>query len=156
MEIAWYGQRVSPERQTRLRRLIQSGLDHGSGPIAVARLMTQLIQEIAASNRAVGNNVMCMVLTRDGVTPGNPSIRSQPIPLDPSAPHADRFRVFGDYGGEPTCLYVPGTPEAILFYGPMSVCKDIAVWAGMVGPTAAMSPLPSGNPSPPYKLTLLR
>ncbi|HUZ69250.1 MAG TPA: hypothetical protein VMU65_06010 [Candidatus Saccharimonadales bacterium] len=154
--IASYGQRLPAEGLAELRRAVQRVLDHGSGPIAVARLTTELIQAVAATNQAVGDNVMCMILTRDGVTPGNPSIRTLPIPLVPGASHADRFRVFNDYAGEPICTYIPGNPEAVLFYGPMSVCKDVAMWAGAFGPTQALASLPSGNPFPPYSLSFLR
>lgn len=154
-EVASYGQRLPREHQAELRRSVRQVLEHASGPLAIARLVTEVIQDVAQSNPAVGTNVMCMILTRGGVTPGNPSIRSLPIPLDPNAPTADRFRAFSDYRGEPTCTYVPGSPDAIVFDGPMAVCEGVKVGGAVFGPAEAVAQLRTGDPFPPYRMSIL-
>lgn len=155
-ELAFYGQHVDQRRRQALERSVREVVQRDGRPISVARLLIELIQEISKSNKTVGPNVMCTFLTRDGITPGDPSIRSQPIPLDPAAPQADRFRMFSDYDGKPTCVYVPGQPEALLFHGPVSVCKDVSISAGMFGPTDAVAPFLNQGPFPDYSMTLLK
>ena len=143
-QLCWYGQRVSGEDQAGLRAAVRAAVRQAVGPIAIARLLTNHIQGIASGNHLVGGNVMCTLLTRDGVTPGDPSMRSALIPLDPDAPNADRFRPFQDFDGKPCFLYIPATSGALVHYGPMSVCKGIAVGGVMFRPTEAMNDLPSG------------
>ena len=87
-DVATYGQRIPTEQHAVFRRSVQRVLEHRSGPVAVARLATELIQEVATGNHAVGKNIMCMILTamasRRGTRPyaafpflWNPALRTQ-------------------------------------------------------------------------------
>lgn len=155
-EIVAFGQALPKGQEASLRRDIQGAVEHSAGPFSVARLIVRAIRAAAEGNPAVGKNVMCMVLNRDGLQPGNPSIRSAVTPLNPTAAETEHFRGVCDDDNSPLFLYMPSEVEAGVYFMPVSVCHQVAVAGGASGPAERMEAYESLGPFPPYRFTRLQ
>jgi hypothetical protein len=155
-EIAVFGQALPFGEEDQLRRAVHEAVEHSAGPLAVARLLIRAVRSASERNAAVGKNVMCVVLNRTGLRPGNPSIRTSVIPLNPSAPESEYFRRMSDDDDSPLCLYMPADTEARVYFMPVGVCHEMVIAGGAFGPAEEMEEFKSLGPFPPYKLTKLR
>lgn len=144
------GQPLTNAELAQTNRLIGAAISRGTGPHAIARILTAVVQRVATRNVAVGPNVMASIVTRRGSELGSDFVGTV-VHVGPDAAGLRRFRPPADWNGEPQYIYSPGAPEATVFYGPAVVARGIA-WSGaMLGPQDRVAVQDRG-PFPPYRL----
>jgi limonene-1,2-epoxide hydrolase len=144
------GQPLTHAERAQTKRLIGAAISKGSGPHAVARILTAVVQKVAARNVAVGPNVVASIVTRRGSELGSDHVGTV-VPVGPNAAGLRRFQPPADWNGEPQYIYSPGAPEATVFYGPAVVARGIT-WSGvMLGPQDRVA-VEDRGPFPPYRL----
>lgn len=128
-------------QKTAVARSVSRAVDRDAGAMACVRLLVDATREVARQNTAVGPNVMCVILRREHLSPGDPSVASEPIPLDPTVPDIDRFRERPSPAGI-SWMYVPASTARLVHHGPVLACGDMMMKGMVFGRT---DDLPNGR-----------
>ena len=117
---------MSRNQLVKLDRMVRRCVKAQASPYAFARLLCRAIRDVHdAGNASVGRNVMCTIVTEQGLADSNPSHRGGSWPLNPGAKEPDYFRhATGDDPFEVglAYIYLPGSPDDRIHYGPSSCC----------------------------------
>lgn len=106
------GQSLTKMGRIRLERNVRRLLDRDVCAHAAARILAREVREISNTNAAVGGNVMCTVLPRGGIRPGNPNVRGGLIPIVRELmSEADFFRYPRGERDSPSFVYSPLDPK---------------------------------------------
>lgn len=147
------GQTMAPKRLVALERGIRTALRRKVGPHAIARLLTEEVQEHGRYNRSIGRNVISTLITRRGV--GRSKYIGTGMTVGPEARPYDSFRVPADWNGEPRYIYAPADETATVHYSPAVVCPGMAVSGMALGPKPDVDAITDLGPFPPYELIAL-
>jgi hypothetical protein len=104
-----------------LLRSLRKCFEHRCGPHAVGRILMRAVRDVSYLDQTVGSNIMVSILTRDGLTPGNPSFSSVPIPLRDASELTD-FVAPRERPLRPQYIYSPHPSARLVYHGPARVC----------------------------------
>jgi hypothetical protein len=140
------GQRLRKREYDDLDRKIRRCVEHRTSAFPVALAMVRTVRAVAERNPLVGANLMCMVIPRSAVTPGDASFQSALVPLyEEYADESQLFRSLEAYKGDKLFFYFPDPKSGFepVYQFPYSACAGVEIKGGAFGPTGHMN-----SPSP--------
>jgi hypothetical protein len=135
------GQRLTRPEYDDLDRRIRRYVEHETSAFPVALAMVRAVRAVAQRNPLVGKNLMCMVIPRSGVTPGDARFESALVPLsDEHADESQLFRPLEAYKDRKLFFYSPESGFDPVYQGPYSACAGMEIKDVVFGPSDLVTP----------------